>query len=50
MRNSLPRKKVIEINENGKSYKVGVIDVPSFYLDFEGKRKGEKILRAHQMM
>jgi carboxyl-terminal processing protease len=40
------KKKVIEINENGKSYKIGVIDVPSFYLDFEGKRKGEKDFKS----
>lgn len=36
--------------KNGKSYKVGVIDVPSFYLDFEGKRKGESDFQVHQMM
>lgn len=40
------KKKIIEINENGKSYKVGVIDIPSFYLDFEGKRKGEKDFKS----
>ncbi|KAB2909742.1 MAG: carboxy terminal-processing peptidase [Ignavibacteriales bacterium] len=36
------KKKIIEIKEDGKTYKIGVIDLPSFYLDFEGKRKGEK--------
>ncbi len=40
------KKKLIEINEDGKSYKIGVIDVPSFYLDFEGKRKGEKDFKS----
>ncbi len=40
------KKKLIEINEDGRSYKIGVIDVPSFYLDFEGKRKGEKDFKS----
>ncbi|MCA0388631.1 MAG: carboxy terminal-processing peptidase [Bacteroidetes bacterium] len=40
------KKKIIEINEDGKQYKIGVIDVPSFYLDFEGKRKGEKDFKS----
>ncbi|MBE2279932.1 MAG: carboxy terminal-processing peptidase [Ignavibacteriaceae bacterium] len=35
------KKKVIEIEEDGKKYKVGVISLPTFYLDFEGKRKGD---------
>ncbi len=40
------KKKIIEIKDDGKSYKIGVIDVPSFYLDFEGKRKGEKDFKS----
>ncbi|GAB1348954.1 carboxy terminal-processing peptidase [Ignavibacteriales bacterium] len=40
------KKKIIEINDEGKQYKIGVIDVPSFYLDFEGKRKGEKDFKS----
>lgn len=30
------RKEIININENGKSYKIGVIDLPTFYIDFKG--------------
>ncbi len=35
------KKKVIEINDNGKSYKMGVIIVPAFYIDFDAKEKGD---------
>ncbi len=35
------KKEIIEINEDGKNYKLGVIVVPAFYLDFEGRRKGD---------
>ncbi len=35
------KKKIIEINDNGKSYKMGVIIVPAFYIDFDAKQKGD---------
>lgn len=35
------KKEVIEISENGKPYKIGVITIPMFYRDFEGARKKE---------
>jgi len=35
------QKEIINIDENGVSFKLGVIDIPAFYIDFEGKRKGE---------
>ena len=35
-------KSVIEIKQKDKNYKIGVITLPIFYLDFEGAKKGEK--------
>ena len=35
------KKKVIDIKEDGKNYKLGVIDLPSFYVDFEAQQKGD---------
>jgi len=31
----------LEMNENGRAYKIGVIDVPDFYLDYDAMRKGD---------
>ncbi len=31
----------LEITENGRTFKIGVIDVPDFYLDYEAMRKGD---------
>lgn len=35
-------KKIIEIEHNSKKYKIGVISIPSFYLDFDAYQKGQK--------
>lgn len=35
------KKEVIDVTENGKTYKIGVITIPMFYRDFEGARKRE---------
>lgn len=35
-------KKVISVNQNAKIYKIGIITVPSFYLDFKAMQAGEK--------
>jgi carboxyl-terminal processing protease len=32
---------VIDIEEAGKNYKIGVIEIPSFYFDYDGMRKGD---------
>jgi len=32
----------LNIMRNGKSFKIGVITIPKFYIDFEAKNKGEK--------
>ncbi len=34
------KKQIIKIKEEEKEFKIGVIDVPSFYVDFEAKRSG----------
>ena len=36
------KKEVIEVSDNGKAFKIGVINVPMFYRDFEGARKREE--------
>ncbi|NTV47248.1 MAG: carboxy terminal-processing peptidase [Chlorobiales bacterium] len=34
------KKSVISVQDNGKTYKIGIITVPTFYLDFEAYRRG----------
>lgn len=34
-------KQIISYEKDGKNYKVGVIDIPSFYMDFEAYRNGD---------
>lgn len=36
------KKEIIPITQNNKTYRLGVITVPSFYLNFEARQKGEK--------
>ncbi|MEE4660101.1 MAG: carboxy terminal-processing peptidase [Halieaceae bacterium] len=35
------KKEVIEVPRGDKTIKLGVIDIPTFYIDFEGMRRGE---------
>lgn len=35
-------KKVLEFNNYGKPYRLGVIDIPKFYIDFDAANRGEK--------
>ena len=37
---------VIELNNNGHDYRIGVIDVPGFYIDFNAYRKGDPDYRS----
>lgn len=39
-------KKVIETTLNGETRRVGVIEIPTFYLDFEGQRSNQKDYRS----
>ena len=36
------KKEVIEVSDNGKPLKIGVINIPMFYRDFEGARRREE--------
>ena len=40
------KSEVINIEENNQNYKVGVIDVPTFYIDFAAYQRGEKDYRS----
>jgi carboxyl-terminal processing protease len=40
LKDSEARAQIFEEEANGKKYKVGVIDLPSFYMDMEGARNG----------
>ena len=33
--------KVIKVEEEGRVFKLGVIDIPAFYIDFDAQRKGD---------
>jgi carboxyl-terminal processing protease len=35
------KKKIIDVKENGRTIKVGIIDLPSFYEDFDARRRGD---------
>lgn len=35
------KKKVLELLHNNKLVKIGIIDIPTFYIDFEAMRRGE---------
>ena len=40
------QKKIITIRENDVDFNLGVIEIPSFYVDFEARRKGEVDYRS----
>ena len=40
------KKKIIEITDNGVKRRVGVIQLPTFYQDFEARRKGDKDFKS----
>ncbi|MCJ7554508.1 MAG: carboxy terminal-processing peptidase, partial [Ignavibacteriaceae bacterium] len=40
------KKEVIEIIDENKPFRIGVIQIPSFYIDFEGQKKGEKDFKS----
>lgn len=35
------KSKTLEVEQNGKKYKIGVIEIPKFYTDFDARRTGE---------
>ncbi len=40
------KKSVIKVGEGASTHKIGVINLPAFYEDFEGRRKGDKDYRS----
>lgn len=40
------KKKVIEVKNNGLTYRIGVITIPNFYTDFEGNRSGDNTAKS----
>ncbi|WP_028469941.1 carboxy terminal-processing peptidase [Neptunomonas japonica] len=36
------QKRILEVKHNNKDYKLGVIDIPAFYIDFAALQRGEK--------
>ncbi|MBE9460327.1 carboxy terminal-processing peptidase [Dyadobacter subterraneus] len=42
LEDSRAKKEIVSVNNGGKDYKIGVIDVPLFYRDFEGAQQKEK--------
>lgn len=42
LEDSRAKKEIVSINSGNKDYKIGVIDIPLFYRDFEGAQQKEK--------
>lgn len=40
------KSEVFEINQNDKNYRIGVLSIPSFYIDFEARSKGDPDYRS----
>ncbi len=43
---SAAKKSIIEVKEGGTAYRIGVISLPTFYQDFEARRKGDANYRS----
>ena len=39
-------KKIIELTRNGTTHRIGVIEIPAFYLDFQAMREGNRDYRS----
>lgn len=40
------KKEVLELSYNGDSYKIGVVDLPTFYFDFEAAARGDENFKS----
>jgi carboxyl-terminal processing protease len=40
------KQEVVELSYNGRDYKIGVIDLPTFYFDFEAAARGEENFKS----
>ena len=46
MEEQAAKKSIMTVKENGVERRIGVISLPTFYLDFEARRKGDKDFRS----
>ncbi|WP_305821978.1 carboxy terminal-processing peptidase [Massilia brevitalea] len=46
MEEQAAKKSIIEVKENGVNRRIGVISLPTFYQDFEARRKGDKDFKS----
>ncbi len=46
MEEQAAKKSIIEVKDGGAKRRVGVISLPTFYLDFEARRRGDKDFRS----
>jgi len=46
MEEQAAKKTIIEVKENGVNRRIGVISLPTFYQDFEARRKGDKDFKS----
>ncbi|MEH6435581.1 carboxy terminal-processing peptidase [Massilia sp. DD77] len=46
MEEQAAKKSIIKVKDNGVERRIGVISLPTFYLDFEARRKGDKDFRS----
>lgn len=46
MEEQAAKKSIIEVKENGINRRIGVISLPTFYQDFEARRKGDKDFKS----
>ncbi|MDB6059913.1 MAG: peptidase, partial [Verrucomicrobiaceae bacterium] len=40
------KKRVLSFNQNGRNVKIGVIDIPEFYVDFDAKQRGDSEFKS----
>ncbi len=40
------KREVIEVESSGETFRIGIIDLPTFYIDFAGRAKGEAEYRS----
>ncbi len=42
LEDQVAKKEIVPVTQNGKTYKLGVITIPNFYMDFDERQKGVK--------
>jgi carboxyl-terminal processing protease len=46
MEEQAAKKSIIQVKENGVTRRIGIISLPTFYQDFEARRKGDKDFKS----